>query len=142
MILVYDGDCGLCRTCLALVLVVDRARRVTPLTLDEATARGLAAGVSDERWRASWHALGADGGLWSGGAAVAPLLRELGLPSVAALAERAPGVVERAYRAVAVRRGPLGRWIPGGVLRWADRVIAARASPSARARARSSAAGG
>src|SRR5262245_54706609 len=98
--------------------------------------------MSDERRRASWHAVDAEGGLRSGGAAVGPLLRELGLGTLAALAERAPGVVDRAYRALAERRGRLGRWIPGGVLRGADRTIAARASPSVPAPARSSAGAG
>jgi len=134
VILVYDGECRFCRACLALVLAADRARRVEALTLDEAAARGLAEGVSGERWSGSWHAIDDAGTLRSGGAAVAPLLAELGLRPLAALAERAPGPIERAYRAVADRRGRLSRRLPAGVVRWADRVIGARASAPAPAR--------
>jgi predicted DCC family thiol-disulfide oxidoreductase YuxK len=141
VILVYDGACRLCRVCAALVLRADRRRRVEAITLEQGAARGLSSGIDPERWRASWHVIDDAGALRSGGAAVGPLLRVLGLGPAAVLVERAPRATDRAYRGLADRRGRLSRWLPAGAARWADRTIAARARPAGTAPAPSPAAG-
>ena len=75
----------------------------------------------------SWHLVGADGRVSSGGAAFVPLGRLLpGGRPLAALAERFPRAAERAYRLVADHRSPLGRLVTRGAATRARRRIEAR----------------
>ena len=123
-LLLYDADCGFCRVCVALVLAWDRRRRLRPVALHSDEAGGLLAGMPVPERMASWHLSAPDGRLHSSGAAFPPLLRELpGATGLAALAERFPGVAERAYRLVARRRSALGRALPERARRWADATI-------------------
>jgi predicted DCC family thiol-disulfide oxidoreductase YuxK len=64
---------------------------------------------------ASWHLVTADGCLYSGGAAAAPLLRllPLGRPG-ALLCSASPGLTDRVYRWVATHRTEIGRFVPKG----------------------------
>jgi predicted DCC family thiol-disulfide oxidoreductase YuxK len=66
-----------------------------------------------EQRRASWHFVGEDGRLYSGGEAFAPLLRLIpgGGPLARAL-DAVPALAELGYRAVAGRRSFFGRLIP------------------------------
>lgn len=123
--LLYDQDCSFCRVCTAIVLVKDRRRSLRPVALEDPSASGLLPGMDRATRMASWHLVGPDGLVWSGGAAVAPLLRLLpgGGPG-AAVAERFPDAVEAAYRGAVRHRRRLGRLIPSRAKRWADRRIA------------------
>jgi predicted DCC family thiol-disulfide oxidoreductase YuxK len=123
----YDADCGFCRWSLAKLLAWDRRGRLRPVALQDPEADELLGGMPEEERMASWHLVGADGGVRSAGAAFEPLLRLLpaGTP-LAALARRAPGLTERGYRFVADRRGAIGRRLTDGMRRRADRRIAAR----------------
>jgi predicted DCC family thiol-disulfide oxidoreductase YuxK len=77
----------------------------------------------------SWQLVFPDGTVRGAGAAFSPLFRLLpGGAPFARLADRFPGAAERGYRRVADRRSWFGRRMPGGVRRWADRVIAERES--------------
>jgi predicted DCC family thiol-disulfide oxidoreductase YuxK len=69
--------------------------------------------MSIEERMASWHLVGYDGRVYSGGEAFAPLLRLIpgGGPLARAL-EAVPGLADVGYRAVAGRRSFLGRPIP------------------------------
>ena len=127
-ILLYDRDCGFCRTCAAVVLAWDRHRALRPLALQDPEADRLLAPMPQEELMASWHLVEDGGRLTSAGAAFAPLLRLLpaGAP-LGRLAERFPATAERGYRWVANRRTPLGRALPQGATRWADAAIARRA---------------
>ncbi len=59
---------------------------------------------------ASWHLVGPDGQVRSGGAAAAPLARLLpGGRPLAALFEAFPRATDRAYRWVADHRGAFGK---------------------------------
>jgi predicted DCC family thiol-disulfide oxidoreductase YuxK len=110
VILIYDDDCGFCRWSLERVLRWDRDRRVRPIPLRSAEADRLLAGMAPERRAASWHLVTGDGGVASGGAAVAPLLRRLpGGGPLAAVAAALPGPTDAAYRLVATNRDRLGR---------------------------------
>jgi predicted DCC family thiol-disulfide oxidoreductase YuxK len=123
--LLYDADCAFCRLCTALVLAADRRRVLRPLPLRDPAAPALTPGIDEAARMSSWHLAAPDGTVRFGGDAVAPLLRLVpgGTPA-AALAERFPAVVDRAYRWAVRHRSALGRWTPPRARRWADRRIA------------------
>jgi predicted DCC family thiol-disulfide oxidoreductase YuxK len=83
--------------------------------------------MTHERRMASWHLVGADGRVCSGGAAFAPLLRLLGRGgAVARLLDRFPVIGDVGYRAVAGRRSWLGRLVPAAsAARARERIDAA-----------------
>ena len=123
--LLYDGDCSFCQVCTAIVLANDRRRRLRPVPLDTPSASELLPGMDPAARMASWHLVAPDGRTWSGGAAVAPLLRLLpGGGPAATVAERIPGVVDAAYRWAVRHRRRLGRLIPSRAKRWSVRRIA------------------
>jgi predicted DCC family thiol-disulfide oxidoreductase YuxK len=131
-VLLYDGECGLCRWSAAKVLQWDRGRRLRPVALQDAEADRLLGHLTPEGRMDSWHLVTSDGTVVSAGAAAAPLLRLLpGGGPLATLAAAAPGPTERAYRLVADNRSPLGRLIGSGAARRARRVIAERSRPAA-----------
>jgi predicted DCC family thiol-disulfide oxidoreductase YuxK len=149
--LLYDPDCGFCRVCVALVLSSDRAGRLRPVALTSSEGQELLAGMPESERMASWHlveprwsgivaknATNPDHledrqAIWSAGAAFSPLFRLLpGGAPLARVADRFPKAAERGYRWVADRRSWLGRRMPGGVRRWADRVITERESQNLR----------
>jgi predicted DCC family thiol-disulfide oxidoreductase YuxK len=126
-IIVYDADCGFCRTALAAILSADRDRRLRPLALGTAEADRLLHDLAKEQREASWHLVSPDGHRESAGAAGAPLLRLLpaGALPAAALAT-APAMTERAYRWVAEHRSTLSRALPSSAKQWATRLIGRR----------------
>ena len=111
--ILYDADCGFCRWSLAQLLRLDRRNRLRPVPLQQLEADTLLSGMSRDEQMASWHLVD-DGRVYSGGAALAPLLRLLpgGRPFAAALAALPAAVGDVAYRTVAGRRSSLGRLIP------------------------------
>jgi predicted DCC family thiol-disulfide oxidoreductase YuxK len=131
--LIYDGECGFCRWALAKLLAWDRGGALRPVALQDPEAVELLAGMGEEERMASWHLVAGGGGVRSAGAALAPTLRRLpgGRPA-AALAERLPGLAERAYRLAADRRGLLGRLVTSGARGRADRRIASRRRAASR----------
>jgi predicted DCC family thiol-disulfide oxidoreductase YuxK len=125
----YDSDCGFCRWALGWILRWDTRRRLEPVAIQEPRAAELLASVPEERRLESWHLVGPDGSVRSGGSAAAPLLRLLpaGAP-LAALARSAPALVDRGYRWVAAHRSALARPLRRDGVRRADAVIASRSS--------------
>jgi predicted DCC family thiol-disulfide oxidoreductase YuxK len=124
---IYDGDCGVCATLMALLLRADRDRRLRPLALGTATADTLLSDLPQAEREASWHLVDPSGHRESAGAAAPPLLRLLpGGGPPAAVLTRFPRQTERAYRAVADHRTAIGRWVPSSVKRRARRTVAAR----------------
>jgi predicted DCC family thiol-disulfide oxidoreductase YuxK len=107
-VLLYDSDCGFCRWSVDKVLAWDRRRRLRPIALQDPEAADLI-GPLDSKMD-SWHLVTSDGGLHSGGAALAPLLGLLpGGRPFGALFSAFPGVTDRAYRLVARNRDRFGR---------------------------------
>ena len=112
--ILYDPDCGFCRVCVAVILKWDRRGRLRPVPGEDLD---------------SWRLISPDGAVTSAGAAFSPLFRLLpGGAPLARVTDRFPKAVERGYRWVADRRSWFGKRMPGGVRRWADRVIAERES--------------
>jgi predicted DCC family thiol-disulfide oxidoreductase YuxK len=117
----YDSDCGLCRTLLAPLLRWDRHGCLRPLALQEPEADALLADLSPEQRLASWHLISPDGECHSAGAALPLLLRLLpGGRAPAALFAHFPRATERGYRWVADHRSWLARLIPARLKRRAD----------------------
>lgn len=126
-VVLYDRDCGFCRWSLSKLLAWDRRGRLRPVAIQDPEADRLLAGMGEEERMGSWHLAQPDGGVRSAGAAFPPLLRELpGARPLAALAERAPRLTERAYRLVSGNRTPIGRRLSDGAKRRADERIAQR----------------
>jgi predicted DCC family thiol-disulfide oxidoreductase YuxK len=124
---IYDGDCGLCKTLLALLLRADRNRRLTPLALGTPAADALLHDLTPEQRNASWHLIDSAGRRESAGAAAAPLLALLPGGAVPGhVLARFPRQTELAYRAVADNRSTIGRWIPSGVKRRATDAVRRR----------------
>jgi predicted DCC family thiol-disulfide oxidoreductase YuxK len=125
--ILYDADCRFCRWSLSWVLRWDRGRRLEPVSLQDERALALLGEMPEAERMASWHLVGPDGSIASAGAAAPGLLRLLpGGGALAALADRAPGAVERAYAWVVANRGALGRHLGERALARADAVIAER----------------
>jgi predicted DCC family thiol-disulfide oxidoreductase YuxK len=127
----YDEDCGFCRWTLAKLLAWDRPGRLHPEPIQGPEGVRLLGDMPEEQRLASWHLAGPDGGLRSGGAAIAPLLRMLPRGErLAAIVDRAPGLVDRGYRWVAGHRTLLGKPISIGARRRADAAVALRRAQS------------
>ena len=93
-----------------MILRWDRRHRLRPVEIQGSEGERLLAGLSEHDRLASWHLVGVDGHVRSGGAAAAPLARLLpGGRPLAALFETFPGATDRAYRWVAEHRGAFGR---------------------------------
>jgi predicted DCC family thiol-disulfide oxidoreductase YuxK len=97
------------------------------MALQDQRASRLLDPMEAERRMASWHLVGSDGVVRSGGGAVAPLLRSLaGGAPLAWLADRAPRTVDRAYKRIAGARGSLGHRLGAKAIARADHLIAKR----------------
>lgn len=114
----FDQDCGFCRRMLRIVYRRDQhvQQRLFPIALqDRATERELAE-FNGEELMESWHLKTPTGEVFSGGAAIAPLIEILKLPdSLASMARNHPDLADRGYRWVARHRGIFGRltrWLP------------------------------
>ncbi len=123
----YDRDCGLCRTVMGAVLASDRRRQLRPVALQDPEALELLPGLSDKERMDSFHLLEQDGTVRSAGAALARLLSYLpaGGP-LAGLCVRQPALTERAYRLVADNRDRIGPLIPEQLKRRATGLVERR----------------
>ena len=111
-LLLYDADCGFCRWAVAQVLRCDPAKRLRPLQIQSVDGQRLLAVLDPAQRLASWHLVTADGCLFSGGAAAAPLLRLLPRGRfLASLCSASPRMTDRVYFWVARHRTGLGRFV-------------------------------
>jgi predicted DCC family thiol-disulfide oxidoreductase YuxK len=121
--LLYDADCGFCRWSLVRVLRWDRRNAVRPLALQNPEADELLADLDEDRRLASWHLVTADGRVYSGGDAVAPLADLLpGGAPVATLARVFPATTRRLYDWVRRHRDGLGRRVGADACMAGDEV--------------------
>jgi predicted DCC family thiol-disulfide oxidoreductase YuxK len=77
MVVLYDRDCGFCAWMLTGLLRWDRGRRLRPAPIQGAEGDARLAGMTPADRLASWHAVDADGRVFSGGAALTEVLRWL-----------------------------------------------------------------
>ena len=109
-VLLYDDDCGFCRWSVSKVLAWDRAHRIRAVALQTTEASELLGDMEASARMQSWHLVGPDGRVRSGGDAVAPLLRLLpGGGAAAPVVAAFPNTTRRAYSWTASHRDRLGR---------------------------------
>ncbi|HZI92374.1 MAG TPA: DUF393 domain-containing protein [Thermoleophilaceae bacterium] len=126
--LLYDSDCGFCRTTMGLLLWWDRHRRLRPVALQSEEGERLLPELTPEQRLEAVRVIQESGIPHTAGAAAPVVLRELpGGAPLAALAEKLSGATERGYALVADNRGKLSRLVPDGLVRRADALIARRA---------------
>lgn len=110
VIVLYDDRCGFCRWSASRIAAWDRTRRLRFAPIRSVEGEARLEGVDPARRDDSWHLITRDGRVASAGAAVPLLLRELpGGSPLARVADAFPWATDQAYRAVARRRGALGR---------------------------------
>ena len=129
LVVLFDGECRWCRWSVARLVPLDTRHRLRLMEIQDPEAQALLASVPQDERLDSAHAVTADGRVFSGGDAAAPIAAELpalawGAPLVRAL----PGPTRAGYRFVADRRSPLGRRLDDRALERADRLIATRSS--------------
>lgn len=127
MTVFYDGDCGFCKLCVALLLGWDRARRLYPMPIQDPEAQALLASVPEGERLLSAHVRTRSGQVLSGADAAPALFRELrGGRPVATLATWTMPLVGLAYRLLTWARPAIGSILPAGWCEWASDRIAAR----------------
>jgi predicted DCC family thiol-disulfide oxidoreductase YuxK len=108
----YDEDCGFCRWSTDKIRAWDTHRRITFAAIQSARGEELLVAVPEAQRLDSMHAVGPDGGVWSGGRAVRVILAELSGGSVpASITAAFPGATDTTYRLVARHRERLGRML-------------------------------
>jgi predicted DCC family thiol-disulfide oxidoreductase YuxK len=125
--LLFDGECGMCRTILGAILMRDRERTIRPVALQDALAADLLPGMSEEDRFASFHLVDDDGTILSGGRALPVLLA--GLPGwswLGALMSAAQPLTDAGYGVVSANRSRIGPLVPGSWKRRADTTIRRR----------------
>jgi predicted DCC family thiol-disulfide oxidoreductase YuxK len=125
----YDRDCGFCRWCVGWVLRFDSRRRLRPVALQKDLATELLPGLGPEQRMDSWHLVGADRAVLSGGAAMPALAAFLWPGFGPRLGRLISPFAEPGYRMVADHRSGLGKLVSAGALARADRLIAGRSEP-------------
>lgn len=114
-VLLYDGECGLCRAAVRGARALARRGSIKPVAAQSDRGRALTPEMSDEERMASFH-LVEDGRVVSGPEALAPTIRHLRVVAPAARVLERKGVVYRAaaatYHWITPRRRSLSRFIP------------------------------
>jgi predicted DCC family thiol-disulfide oxidoreductase YuxK len=106
----YDEDCGACRWTAERLRAWDRHGHLAFVAIQNAS--DILREIPPARRLDAMHAVTADGRVYTGGAAIPVITRELpaGTP-VALLASLWPTGTERIYRTVASHRTTIGRWL-------------------------------
>jgi len=106
----YDEDCGACRWFADNLRKLDRSHNMNFVPIQRADRQLLP--VPKEERLDAMHAITSDGRVYSGGAAVPVIARELPAGRfLAAIADASPTLTDRVYRAAAARRTTIGRWL-------------------------------
>lgn len=121
-LVLYDGNCGLCKWLLAGLLRFDPAGRLRPIALQRPEAEALLDDLEPAERMESMHLVSPAGTRTSAGEALPALLRLLrGGRIPAAIATRFPRLTSAGYRWVATHRIGISRFVPR---RWKERAAA------------------
>jgi predicted DCC family thiol-disulfide oxidoreductase YuxK len=127
MVVFYDGECGFCKVCVALLLLWDRPRRLRPLPIQDSQAQRLLAPVPEEQRLLSAHVRTERGEVLSGADGAPELLRQLpGGRPLALLVSATMPLVRLVYRLVTGARSAIGSVLPAAWCSWAAGLIAER----------------
>ena len=115
-ILLYDGSCGFCRRCVALLVRLDREQRVARVDMTSEAADSLMTTISPQRRKQSMHLIRPDGRVLHAGVALRAVLCQV-QPEArwklgSGTGRLSPLLIDRAYDLVAALRSPLGRADP------------------------------
>ena len=115
-VLLYDGDCRLCRFAARAVARLDRGGEVLLLPLADDEASSLLADVPVDERLATWRLVTGDGSHFGYGRGVVELLRTMRTTRSAArvIGALPPRVLDRFYAFTARHRSRLGRVVPDG----------------------------
>jgi len=123
----YDGECGFCAFCVAVLLRWDRARRLYPLPIQDPRAQLLLASVPEGERLLSAHVRTREGRILSGADGAPALLRQLpGGQPLALLTAAAMPLSRLAYRLLTWARPAIGSVLPAAWRSWAAGLIAER----------------
>ncbi len=125
MTVFYDGECGFCKFCIALLLLWDRSHRLRPLPIQDPEAQRLLAAVPEEERLLSAHVQTVTGEILSGADGAPPLLKQLpgGRPLASLTAVSMP-LSRLVYRLISSARSALGSILPAPWRSWAIDSIA------------------
>src|SRR5688500_18829083 len=133
-IVLYDGNCNLCKTISTTLLEWDRKRGTLLVTPIQSPAGDRLLGdLPDDVRLSSFHFIDTDGTRYSGGIALAPMFDRLpaGHPIAVAL-RSAPKPVDAAYEFIATNRQKISKFIPARLKARSrarlDKVLAEKAS--------------
>lgn len=127
MTVFYDGECGFCKVCVALLLLWDRRRRLKPLPIQDPEAQRLLAAVPGEERLLSAHVRTEAGEVLSGADGAPALLRQLpGGRRLALLTSATMPLARLVYRLVTGARPAIGSILPAAWCSWATGLIAER----------------
>jgi predicted DCC family thiol-disulfide oxidoreductase YuxK len=127
MTVFYDGECGFCKVCVALLLLWDRRRRLRPLPIQDPEAQRLLAPVPPRERLLSAHVRTGAGEVLSGADAAPALFEQLpGGRPLAWLASATMPLVRLVYRLVTGARPAIGSILPAAWCNWATGLIAER----------------
>jgi len=127
MTVFYDGECGFCKVCVALLLLWDRSHRLRPLPIQDPEAQRLLAPVPQAERLLSAHVRTADGAVLSGAEGAPALLGQLpGGRPLSALSAAVMPVTRLTYRLVTWARPAIGSILPAAWCSWATGFIAER----------------
>ena len=114
--LLYDGECRLCRFAARCIVRLDRRHEVALLPLQDDAAKVLLAALPEGDRLDTWRIAQPDGSVAGYGAGIPELLQALRLtrPAGRLLGRLPDNMLEMLYRVVAGNRGILGRLAPDG----------------------------
>jgi predicted DCC family thiol-disulfide oxidoreductase YuxK len=115
-VLLYDGECRLCRFTVRCVVQLDRRQELALLPLQDDAATSMLAAVSEDERLETWRLASTDGSLSGFGAGAPELLQAMGVtrPLGRLLGTIPDAMLDRAYGLIARNRGTLGRLVPQG----------------------------
>ena len=126
LLVFYDDQCGYCRWSVAQLLRLDRNRRLRLIAIQSPLGQRLLADVPEDLRLESAHLIDAEGQLFSGGEAAAPIAAALpSLARTAPLLRRLSRPVNVSYNLIAANRERVGLLVGSSSRERADRAIAA-----------------